>query len=76
MEPGTKVEMHYHPVGEMFIVIRGAIKAILVDDDFDIFITSAEYYKFREAVHKENNEKLYIPEWYLRYYRRKHNKKS
>ena len=32
MEPGTKVETHHHPVDEMLIVIRGAIKAILVDD--------------------------------------------
>ena len=36
MEPGTKVEIHHHPVDEMLIVIRGAIKAILVDDDKNI----------------------------------------
>ena len=36
MEPGTKVEIHHHPVDEMLIVIRGAIKAILVDDDKSI----------------------------------------
>ena len=36
MEPGTKVEIHHHPVDEMLIVIRGAIKAILVDDDKNV----------------------------------------
>lgn len=36
MEPGTKVEIHHHPVDEMLIVIRGAIKAILVDDNKNI----------------------------------------
>lgn len=36
VEPGTKVEIHHHPVDEMLIVIRGAIKAILVDDDKNI----------------------------------------
>lgn len=36
MESGTKVEIHHHPVDEMLIVIRGAIKAILVDDDKNI----------------------------------------
>ena len=33
MEVGTKVEIHHHTVDELLIVIRGAIKAILVDDD-------------------------------------------
>ena len=33
MEPGTQVEIHHHPVDEMLFVIRGAVKAILVDDD-------------------------------------------
>lgn len=36
MERGTKVEIHHHPVDEMLIVIRGAIKAILVDDDKNV----------------------------------------
>lgn len=36
MEPGTKVEIHHHPVDGMLIVIRGAIKAILVDDDKNV----------------------------------------
>ncbi len=36
MEPETKVEIHHHPVDEMLIVIRGAIKAILVDDDKNV----------------------------------------
>lgn len=36
MESGTKVEIHHHPVDEMLIVIRGAIKAILVDDDKNV----------------------------------------
>lgn len=36
MEHGTQVEIHHHPVDEMLIVIRGAIKAILVDDDKNI----------------------------------------
>lgn len=36
MELGTQVEIHHHPVDEMLIVIRGAIKAILVDDDKNI----------------------------------------
>lgn len=36
MQPGTKVEIHHHPVDEMLIVIRGAIKAILVDDNKNI----------------------------------------
>lgn len=36
MEPGTRVEIHHHPVDEMLIVIRGAIKAILVDDDKNV----------------------------------------
>ena len=36
MEPGTKVEIHHHPVDEMLIVIRGAIRAILVDDDKNV----------------------------------------
>ena len=36
MEPGTKVEIHHHLVDEMLIAIRGAIKAILVDDDRNI----------------------------------------
>lgn len=36
MEPETKVEIHHHPVDEMLIVIRGAIKAILVDDEKNI----------------------------------------
>lgn len=31
-----KVEIHHHLVDEMLIVIRGAIKAILVDDDKNI----------------------------------------
>ena len=30
--PTAKVEIHHHPVDEMLIVIRVAIKAILVDD--------------------------------------------
>lgn len=33
------------------------------DDDLDIFMTPAEYYKFRDAVHKENNAKFYLQEW-------------
>lgn len=36
LEPGTKVEIHHHPVDEMLIVIRGAIKAILVGDDKNV----------------------------------------
>ena len=36
MELGTKVEILHHPVDEMQIVIRGAIKAILVDGDKNI----------------------------------------
>lgn len=36
MEVGTQVEIHHHPVDEMLIVIRGAIKAILVDDDKNV----------------------------------------
>ena len=36
MEPGMQVEIHHHPVDEMLIVIRGAIKAILVDDDKNV----------------------------------------
>lgn len=36
MEPGSQVEIHHHPVDEMLIVIRGAIKAILVDDDKNV----------------------------------------
>ena len=36
MEPGTQVEIHHHPVDEMLIVIRGAIKTILVDDDKNV----------------------------------------
>ena len=36
MEPGTKVEIRHHLVDEMLIVIRGAIKAILVDDDKNV----------------------------------------
>lgn len=36
MEPGTKVEIHHHPVDEMLIVICGAIRAILVDDDKNV----------------------------------------
>lgn len=30
------MEIHHHPVGEMLIVIRGAIRAILVDEDKSI----------------------------------------
>lgn len=30
------MEIHHHPVDEMLIVIRGAIKAILVDDDKNV----------------------------------------
>lgn len=33
MEPGTRIEIHHHTVDEMLVVIRGAIKAILVDDE-------------------------------------------
>lgn len=36
MEPGTKVEIHHHPVDEMLIVIRGSIKAILMDDNKNV----------------------------------------
>lgn len=36
MEPGTVVEIHHHPVDEMLIVIKGSIKAILVDDNKNI----------------------------------------
>ena len=36
MELGTQVEIHHHPVDEMLVVIRGAIKAILMDDDKNI----------------------------------------
>jgi len=36
MEPETQVEIHHHPVDEMLIVIRGAIKAILVDDEKNV----------------------------------------
>lgn len=36
MEPETKVEIHHHSVDEMLIVIRGAIKAVLVDDDKNV----------------------------------------
>ena len=36
MEVGTKVEIHHHTVDELLIVIRGAIKAILVDDDKNV----------------------------------------
>ena len=36
MEPGTKVDIHHHKVDEMLIVIHGAIKAILVDDDKNV----------------------------------------
>ena len=34
--PTAKVEIHHHPVDEMLIVIRGAIKAMLVDDDKNV----------------------------------------
>lgn len=34
--PTAKVEIHHHPVDEMLIVIRGAIKAILVDNDKNV----------------------------------------
>ena len=33
MEPGTQVDIHHHTVDEMLIVLRGRIRAILVDDD-------------------------------------------
>lgn len=33
------------------------------DDDLDIFMTPAEYYKFRDAVHKESNEMFFLQEW-------------
>lgn len=36
MEPGTQVGIHHHPVDETLIVIRGAVKAILVDDDKNV----------------------------------------
>ena len=46
MEPGTQVGIHHHPVDETLIVIRGAVKAILVDDDKNVIdakvIQSAE----------------------------------
>lgn len=32
----AKVEIHHHLIDEMLIVIRGAIKAILVDDDKNV----------------------------------------
>lgn len=36
MEPGTKVDIHHHKVDEMIVVIRGAVKALLFDDDKNI----------------------------------------
>lgn len=36
MEVGTQVEIHHHPVDEMLIVIRGRIRAILMDDGKNI----------------------------------------
>ena len=36
MEPGTEVEIHHHLVDEMLIVVRGAIKAILVVGDKNV----------------------------------------
>ena len=36
MQSGTQVELHHHAVDEMLVVIRGAIKVILVDDGKNI----------------------------------------
>ena len=41
MEPGTQVGIHHHPVDETLIVIRGAVKAILVDDDKNVIDAKA-----------------------------------
>lgn len=36
MEPCTQVEIHHHPVDKMLVVIRGCIRAILVDDEKNV----------------------------------------